>query len=201
MRSLTWQAAVMNGNGVVAAVENYGVNDHWLLSVAYFVGLNANGSWGSPTVMWSGNEQFGLTYQPPLLLGLSGNNQVLGSMGAGSYYDTGTDVAVYNINSHTLTNLSTLLGSAGSGGIYQSGGDYVINQPIALDEEGRILLSAYPFPLSLPGNQPTNLLLTPDGLSAAPLEVAAPEPGALVVGLLAIAGFVAHRLREQPREC
>ena len=51
---------------VVAAVENFGVNDHWLLSVAYFVGLNANGSWGSPTVMWSGNEQFGLTYEPPL---------------------------------------------------------------------------------------------------------------------------------------
>jgi hypothetical protein len=74
----------MNGNGVVAAVENYGVNDHYLQSVAYFVQLTANGSWSYPTVIWSGNEQFtagGLTYQPPLLIGLSGNNRVLGSMG------------------------------------------------------------------------------------------------------------------------
>jgi hypothetical protein len=97
--------------------------------------------------------------------------------------------------SQTLTNISTLLGS-GSGGIDQSGGDYVVNQPIALDDDGRILLSADPFP----GNQPTNLLLTPDGLSAAPLEVPAPEPGTLGIGLFAIAGFVAHRLREHRRE-
>ncbi len=200
------ESAVMNANGLATVTESWGVAGHYENSSAYAVQLGPNGSWGSPVALWNGNEQFFTNWGPNLITGVNNLNQVLGTMAAGSVFNTGTDLVLYNINSHTLTDLNTLLGS-GSGGIYQSGGDYVVNQtsagpgqPIALDDEGRILLSAYPFPQSLPGNQPTNLLLTPNGLSAAPLEVPAPEPGALGVGLLAIAGFVAHRIREQRRE-
>ena len=70
--------------------------------------------------------------------------------------------------------------------------------PVALDDGGRVLLTATEFNASS-GPEQTNVLLTPDGLSAAPLQVAAPEPGTLAVGLLAIAGFAARCRRERSR--
>jgi hypothetical protein len=85
-----------------------------------------------------------------------------------------------------MTDLTALLNGAG----------FTNTLPTALDDDGRILLSGTEFNINL-GPVQTNLLLTPDGLSAAPLEVPAPEPGTLAVGLLAIAGFAAHRLRER----
>ncbi len=76
---------------------------------------------------------------------------------------------------------------------------YVDLRPLALDDDGRILLNADRFDVATRQVTNTNLLLTPDGLSAAPLEVAAPEPGALAVMIAAIAGFVVHRARDRRR--
>jgi hypothetical protein len=180
------QSNVMNANGVVAAVENWGVNGHFEYSEAYIVQPNSNGSWSTPIGIWSGNINES-DYIPGayanLITGVNNLNQILGSMGlnAPPYYNL-SDAVLYNMNSHTLTDLTTLLGSAG----------FADTLPIALDDDGRILLSGTEFNINL-GPVQTNLLLTPAGLSAAPLEVPAPEPGALAIGLLAIAGFACHR--------
>jgi hypothetical protein len=99
-------------------------------------------------------------------------------------------VAVNSLmNSHTLIDLSAQLITLGYSNV----------NPIALDDDGRILLSAISFSPSMNHLTTDSLLLTPDGLSSDPLEIPAPEPGTLAVALLAIAGFVAHRFREHRR--
>ena len=192
------QSAVMNANGLVAVTEASGVAGHIEDSSAYAVQLNANGSWGNPLALWTGNPQVG-TYSPQMLItGVNNLNQILGSMGLNAPSYNQSDAVIYSMTSHTLVNLNNLFLNSASGGIYQSGGDYALNQPIALDNLGRIVLSATEFNPTV-GLTQTNLLLTPDGLSAAPREVPAPEPGALAIGLLAIAGLACRRLRERRR--
>jgi PEP-CTERM motif len=186
------QSATMNANGTVVAIEDWGVNGHYGFSEAYVVQSNGNGSWGAPVTIWQGNEQF--FNVPPvssanLVTGINNLNQVLGSAGIGGPQNDITDATLYNTSSHTLVDLSVLLGAAG----------FANDQPIALDADGRILLSATEFSQTL-GPTQTNILLTPDGLPAAPLEVPAPEPASIAVMLLAMVGFAWHRRRERHTE-
>jgi hypothetical protein len=190
------QSAVMNANGVVVATENFGVDGHWGYSFAFAVQLNANGSWGSPVALWTGNQEYGVAegfFYSGIVTGISNLNQVLGSMGIAPTVTN--DAMLYSANTHTLTDLSRLFSTAESSLWPFTYNDF---RPIALDDDGRILLSAGRFPPTN-GATETNLLLTPDGLSPLPLEVPAPEPGTLAVMLLAITGFAAHRLRERRR--
>jgi hypothetical protein len=183
------QGADMNANGVVAAIEASGVTGHNGINTAFIEQMNANGSWSSPVQIWRGNEQFlsSPVASGNLVAGINNLNQVLGSMGSGP--SNSIDAMLYNVNSHSLTDLSAQLLAVG----------YNSAQPIALDDDGRILLSATSFSTSLNTLTTDNLLLTPDGLSSSPLEVPAPEPGTFAIGLLAIAGCAAHCLRERRR--
>ena len=104
----------MNANGLVAVTEDWGVDGHFESSSAYAVQLNANGSWSNPVAIWTGNLQV-TTYTPQMLItGVNNLNQVLGSMGLNAPYYNQSDAVLYNVGSHTQTDLTTLLLVAGS---------------------------------------------------------------------------------------
>jgi hypothetical protein len=117
-------------------------------------------------------------------------------MGNGAWSNSGTDIMLYNLNSRGSTDLSQLFFSAESSGNWPIAYTYSNFSPIALDNNGRIVLSAISFNANI-GESETNLLLTPDDRSSLPLEVPAPEPGTLAVMVLAIAGFAARRVRDR----
>ncbi len=190
------QSAVMNANGIIAATDDWGIEGRWAFGSAYFLQINANGSLSPSSGLWTSNiiqdEPF---IYSNVITGLNNLNQILGSVGVDPTRAIDTDAVLYNVNSHTLTDLTQLFASSSTATWLTR---YNGLQPIALDNDGRILVSASAFNPNIGGWQ-TNLLLTPNGLSASPLEVPAPEPGTLAVMLLAIAGFAAHRVRERRR--
>jgi hypothetical protein len=179
---------VMNSNGIAATIYVSGVGDHYYTDQAYYVQHNANGSWGAPVTILRGAEQPAATGAPFTfnIVGLSAANQILINNGTSEPSQAGA--MLYNINTSKMVYLAGLLDSASP--------NYIDAQGVAIDDDGRILLSAAAFNPNV-GFTQTNLLLTPDGLSAAPLEVPAPEPASLAVMLLAIAGFAWHRRRER----
>ena len=178
-------AATMNSNGLVAGTFVAGVGDKFYTDQGFYVQHNADGSWGQPMSFYQGNSQpaAGQVLFDFSIVGLTNTNQIL--FNTNSNVAGGTGAEVFNINTHTLTNLVPLLDNIG------------IIQPMALaiDNNGQVVVSSYVWSSS--GDQLMSYLLTPDGVSSAPLEVPAPEPGTLAVMLLAIAGFAAHRLRER----
>lgn len=177
----------MNSSGIAVAVDSYGVSGHQYNNEVYVVQHNADGSWGQPVGVWAGPTQFqgigtGWGFQ---VAGLSNANEVL--INNFSSASQANAALLFNINTHTLTDLSGLLSSA----------NVPFNNfvPLEIDDEGRITLGAQPTASDL--DPIHTLLLTPDGVSSAPLESQVPEPGTLAVMILAIAGFAAHRLRER----
>jgi hypothetical protein len=113
------------------------------------------------------------------LAGLNSANQTL--LGT-SYPNVQYDALVYNAVTHTLTDLGSLL----RGNLASS---YVNPVPIAIDDQGRILLRVGVFP----GKTFDTLLLTPEGVSSDPLPLSTPEPGTLAIWGL-VSGVVAVRL-------
>ncbi len=180
-------SGMTNSNGVVVAIVSsgaYGQASSW---TPYYSQHNADGSWSSPVSIWPGNYGgAGIS-----ISGLNHLNQVLGTMSAGQYTDEALTV-LYNINTHTLTNLSALALNNGP----LSGYVYLNIVPVAIDDSGRILLQATPYPGSTVQGEQT-LLLTPTDLPGDP--VPAPEPGSLAVMALAAAAFAWHRIRERRR--
>jgi len=179
---------ILNANGIAVAVDSFGVNGHMINNEVYYVQHNADGSSGQPVGVWAGTPQFqGLGGGGFQLVGLSNTNEILINNFASP---SQANVALlYNINTHTLTDLWGLLNSA----------NVPFNNlvPLAIDNDGRILLGAQPTASYLDPQH--TLLLTPEGVSSEPLLLPVPEPGTLAVMLLAIAGFVSHRLRERRR--
>jgi hypothetical protein len=175
--------SVMNSNGIVAATDNYGVYGHWSYGEAYYVQHNADGSWGQPVGVFQGNWQS--ADEGPRsgfnIVGISNSNDILiNNFSSTSQLNA---ALAYNISTHTLTDLFTVVSSAHAGFI-----DLV---PIAIDNDGRILLEGRPL---ADVSQPLHtLLLTPDGVSSSPLESPVPEPGALAVLVMAIAGIAAKK--------
>jgi hypothetical protein len=95
----------------------------------------------------------------------SANQALLGTtLGDGAY-----DTLVYNLATHTPTDLDLLP---------QFLGTYSNLRPLAIDDEGQILVNAVSSPST--GEVAETLLLTPSG---EPL-VATPEPGAWIVWAL-----------------
>jgi hypothetical protein len=178
--------ALVNAKGTAVAIDSAGVSGHFGTDSAYYVQRNPDGSWGAPSVLWSGGMQFA---QGPIvggvtLAGINSMNQVLGTMNVNSA--SSTDYAVlYDINSHTLTNLSTLTALA----------SYLNVLPVAIDDLGRILVEAEP----VVGGPVQALLLTPAGVSSDPLAVPAPEPGSLAVMAMAMAAFALKAIRRRRR--
>jgi hypothetical protein len=183
-------SALSNANGIVAAIDSAGVFGHQGAETVYYVQRNPDGSWGSPTVAWGGSTQFaqGPNVGGAAIAGINNLNQIVGTANVG-YMGQSNAVLLYDINSHTLTNLSTLPAVAG----------YLNLLPIAIDDQGRILVDADPIPGATVqarfGSAEQTLLLTPDGVSADPLSVPAPEPGSIAVLALAALAFAAHHNR------
>jgi hypothetical protein len=187
--------AIMNSNGVVAAtlVSGYGGIQNGDISEGteseFLVQRNPNGTWGQQTLAYQSAEPTSTGPTGFQVVGLSNTNQILiqnGNLSQGL-----SQALVYNLNTNTLIDLASLLRSANL--------TYYGFTSVAIDDAGRILLQAQ---VTLNGSDPnpfTNLLLTPDGLAAGPLEVAAPEPGTLGIMLMAVTGFAAHRFRERRR--
>jgi hypothetical protein len=168
------------------AIDTSGVYGHFGSQAAYSVQRNADGSWGQTNVIWYGTQQEG---QGPIIggttiAGINSHNQVLGTMSLTAAYPL-TNAVMYDINSHTLTNLSTLPALAG----------YLNLLPVAIDDSGRILVQASP----VAGGPEQSLLLTPAGVSSDPLAVPAPEPGSFAVMALAMAAFAVKGIRERRR--
>ncbi len=174
---------LMNGNGVVVAIDSAGVSGHEGSSVVYFAQRNADGSWGSPTMAWGGTEQSG---QGPVggvtLAGINNMGQIIGTMSYDINHPWLTNAVVYDIAAHTLTNLSLLPELASFTNIV----------PIAIDDSGRILVEASPVELlsNLQGEQ--TLLLTPDGGPGN--QVGVPEPSSFAVMVLAMGAFAVRCL-------
>ncbi len=184
------QSAVMNANGIAAVLEVTGVNGHWYAGDAYYVQEKANGSWGAPVRMFSGPTDFDGSALPNQgsaqqlgisIAGINNLNQVLGFVQYGpNSWQSGP--FVYNINTQTSTQLGNL------------NGNYLNVQPLAIADNGRLLLEGQPIATGGPDH---TLLLTPDGTSPNPLTVA-PEPASSAVMALAAAAF-ALRQRGQRR--
>jgi len=88
------------------------------------------------------------------------------------------DALVYNVNTHTLTDLASVIQAPG---VLTSYSNF---NPFAIDDDGRILLRAA-------NDDKTNtfdtLLLTPAGVSSQPIPLTTPEPGTLAMwGIIAV---------------
>jgi hypothetical protein len=182
-------SAVMNSNGIVAAVNAYGVGDLSYNESAYYVQRDANGSWGQPVTIFQGPGEPGSFPTRELgIVGMSNMNSIL----INNYNIPGVtqpNALLYNINTQSITNLGSLLSTLNP--------FYTEPQGLAIDGEGRILLVA-DSELGV-GPPRTNLLITPAGLSSEPIEVPAPEPGTLAIMLMALASFAVRRVRERRR--
>ena len=144
-------------------------------------------TWTQPVSLWSGIEQpQGPNPGGTTIDGINKLNQVIGTMAVTTGSALTSNAVLYNINTGTLTNLSSLPAWSG----------FLNIQPIAIDDQGRILVQGSPVPGSGYQTEQT-LLLTPAGLPINFTPV--PEPGSLAVMALAIAAFAAHRLRDHRR--
>jgi len=185
------QSAVVNANGIAAVVEVTGVNGHWYAGDAYYVPEKSNGSWGVPVPMFSGPtdldgsayphqasaQQLGIS-----IAGINNLNQVLGYQQYGpNSWQSGP--IVYNINTQTSVQLGNL------------DGNYLNVQPIAIADNGQLLLEGQPVATGGPDH---TLLLTPGGVSPDPLTVA-PEPASWVVMALTATSFALGQFRERRR--
>jgi len=185
------QSAAMNANGTTAVLEVTGVVGHWYAGDAYYVQQNANGSWGTPVRMFSGqidvdgsaNANHGSAQQLGIsIAGINNLNQVLGFLQTGpNSWQSGP--IVYNINTQRSIQLGNL------------NGNYLNVQPIAIADNGQLLLQGQPVATGGPDH---TLLLTPDGGSPNPLTLA-PEPATWAVMALAAAAFALHQHRERRR--
>ncbi len=189
-------SVVSNGDGLYVAIDASGVAGHQGTSEVYGVTQNPGGTWGAPTGMWTGGSQFNGEASPGLasITGVNKLNEVLG-VGADPTATNGAGLPqtyLYNAGTNSLLNLATL-------GVLQAGGWNNI-MPVAIDDQGRILLEAGAPPTS--GSTAEHfLLLTPQGVSSDPLEVPAPEPGGLAIAVVAAAALAlrrAIRSRRQP---
>lgn len=176
---------LMNANGITVAIDSAGVYGHFGTESVNFAQRNADGTWGPLSNAWIGTIQYGggPNVGGVTIAGINNLNQIIGTM-------TGTsnlsNAVLYDIGSHTLTNLSTLPALAG----------FLNIEPVAIDDLGRILVEASPAPGSAVQTEQT-LLLTPSGVPGNPIP--APEPGSFAVMALAVAAFAVRHVREHRR--
>ncbi len=182
-------SALMNASGMVLATNVAGIYGHEYSTSLFEIQHNPDGTWGQPQSVYADGGQFQLQGIGPGAYGwLSKSNEVLIQDSTNPYGIT--ILFVYNANTQNPTDIYSLLPPA----------RYFQLQPIAIDDLGRIVLSAE---LNDPaaGYPETNLLLTPEGVSSAPVEAPVPGPGAMAVMLLAAMSFAIGRVRERRRRC
>jgi hypothetical protein len=190
----------MNNQGLAVGLDQWGVAGHIGDTTAFVTQLQADGSWGPPSALWSGIPGFGGSGGMGGLgiLGITPNGQVLGygyNMQQPLGYDatpTGYGLILYDSKSQSYTNLSSLIDSTMS----SSQTNWFLNSPFGrIDDQGRILLSQEVYE-SFSGPLHT-LLLIPDGVSSDP--IATPEPATWVIFATLIGGWMSRkRLRSCP---
>lgn len=180
-------------NGMAVASDQVGVSSpvseefSWERTDIYYAMRNANGSWGNPLEIVRSATDIGTETgsNVGVQYSKSGNFLITTAMVPGIYAPgNNNDLVVYNINTHTSTDLATLPAIT-AGGYW----NLILG---SIDDQGRIVLTAN----SDPGGQFTTdrLLLTPTGLSPNPIVTAAPEPGSWAVMALAMAALAGRRL-------
>jgi hypothetical protein len=187
-------------NGIAVATNWYSYSAYnapgysWERADIYYVQRNPDGSWGQPSVLISANQNIGsgAGWWPNVSVQLSKSGDVLEfrSFTSGATA-VPNDVAVYNIYTHSYTDLSTLPALVNAG--------YSNLRADLIDDNGDILVWA---------NHQTNpngpvtddlVLLIPQSSSSNPNPAASPEPAAWAVMALAIAALAAQRVRERRR--
>jgi hypothetical protein len=196
------QLVSMNSQGLAVGYNDYGVSGHLGNAEVFLTQHQANGSWGTPTPLWSGSQDFagpGAGTFGVGILGISPNGQVLGY---GPLVSTGLAPSVlylYHAKTQTLTNLTNVINSMTWTNPAQvplgQSPDWFLSTPLSqLDNDGRLLVQAtqgYSGPWHY-------MLLVPEGVSADPLAV--PEPATWAVFATLIGGWIAHRrLRARPQ--
>ncbi len=185
-------APVTNGAGTYVAFDATGVDGHLGSAVAYYVKQNLDGGWGSPTAMWSsdvtssGSPSTGQAH-------VTAVNRLSEVLGSGLYSsEVGASQAfphpfLYNINTNSLIDINALPA--------MTAGNWTNASPIALDDQGRILVEAG----QSPSGKPHLLLLAPQGVSSDPLAVPAPEPGPLALAMITLAALALRRAARRAR--
>jgi len=191
-------SAIMNSNGLVAATNQAGVAGHLYTGSAFAIQYNADGSWGQPLFFFTSGplmDGSGGNGNGFFVVGLSKSNEILiynpfnWSVGSAT---TTSSAIVYSANTNTTTDLVKVL-SALSGSLSNV-------QPLAIDDQGRIVLTAQTYNPNAPESsafQQINFLLTPEGVSSDPIAMTVPEPSTLALMLLAIAGYAIRRARRR----
>ena len=109
----------MNAQGLAVGVNLYGVSGHLGNGEAFITQLQADGSWGPPTLLWSGAPNVAESGDSPEsggdyhlgIVGVSANGQVLGvgvENPSGPPVDT---LYLYDTKTQTLTNMTSLIDS------------------------------------------------------------------------------------------
>ena len=184
----------LNNQGEFVGTDMVGVDGHSAsaMSIIDAATRRPDGSFGSLTpVSWTPVNFFNLTPENTIakVLDLNNAGQILGvDMGKNpsiADFNTGPDFFMYDLKTGVRTELASLLPAGWNMDGYDS-------QPIALDDQGRILLFASS-PVEPGQSNPVDhlLLLTPAGLSSNPIP--APEPSTLAMLAVAGLGLVARR--------
>ena len=137
-------------------------------------------------------------------MGVSPQGQVLGFGGVKNQWNYDPTLYLYDSKTQSLTNLTTLISSmtlTRTPPLPPGGSPYwyvnIVYRP-QLDNQGRILVLAYPPGLPEPGYSPDTLLLIPQGVAADPIPV--PEPSTWALFATLIGGLIArNRLRSRTR--
>ncbi len=192
----------MNSQGLGVGINIYGVDGHLSNSEAIISQLQPNGTWGPAGALWSGSTTFDGSGAANLgISGVAANGQVLG-YGAQPGYFEGTPINtmyLYDPKTQSVTNLTNLIDAIKwtNSTALPLGMDpnWFLQSPVGqLDNQGRILVQATrgvgqefePF-----DGVTQNLLLVPQGVSAAPL--ATPEPATCAIFATLIGGWMAQR--------
>ncbi len=177
----TTDGVFLNKTGVFVATDLLGVNGDLnpgsgVGSIVDTATRQLNGTFGPLTALWHSPENQSSGGQVAMALDLNNTGLVLGITEPRNQPYGSRDFFLYNLNTGVSTDLASLLPT----------GWYPDIPKMALDDQGRILLTAIP-PLAFSGaDNPDHLfLLTPAGLSSSPL--ATPEPTPFVT--LAVVGI------------
>jgi hypothetical protein len=170
----------LNREGVFAATDLVGIDTHAAGSgsTVFTATRQANGTFGPLSPLWSTFNNYYSGGQIAQVLDLNNAGQLLGVDAGHTLLSSpgDRDYFLYNLKTGVRTDLASLLPT----------GWYPDIPTMALDDQGRILLTAYTSPASPGADNPDHLfLLTPAGLSSSPIP--APEPSTFVT--LAVGGI------------
>ena len=184
-----YQSGLINSNGAAVFIGQdhptnngeSGIYDE----AAYAAQRNSNGTWSQPVALGLNFSEVNAVANGSInVVGINPANQAL--IFTQYVNDYGNNAYLYNFNTHTLTDLGAL--PAITTGLYGR------LTPIAIDNQGQVLLEAYQF--TDPGGVPETLLLTPSGEPSNPLPT--PEP-ATWISWIVIGGIASYATKRRTR--